>query len=174
MYGAKKILLLTVCALVTCGLLVAFFLGKKEVISDELVSNATIKLLEESAELYYMDLDEIVLAEGHRLIGSEVKDNQLYVYVNALYCYYKFNNKNELILSTATAGPLVLVFDIVDAANYRYNHVIEPPTGCGNIPCAEIVFPKSLVKKSLKHSDFRVEFYQSQIRHYLNSYTVVD
>ncbi len=127
------------------------------------ISKAIIKIANE--ELFVFE--DSVYAEGHKTLRSEIKNNQIYAYVLATYgAYIKENGQWDI--TSGSAGPLVLVFNIKSNSNYEYDSSTLPPESCGNVSCASLIFPSDLIVEAENNQDFSTDYYQNQIKKYLN------
>ena len=193
MNKGKKVLL--VILIIAVAILVGYLLGKNGEISlnnknntntinttntgsfkindnvlEEYVKKALIKIVNDE---YYKDVndrEETTGAEGHKILKSEIKDNQIYAYVVAEYGVYKLEDGESTPVS-ATATPITLIFDTADETQgYKMIKYLIPSDNGDDAWLSSLkeIFPADLID-SAKSVDYKEDFYQNQIKSYVNT-----
>jgi len=127
------------------------------------IKNAIIKIAKE--EIYGPEYENAVYAEGHRTWKYEIKSNKIYAYVSAEYGTYTKEN-GIWYITTGSAGPLVIIFNIKSSNNYDYAKVIEAEPG-DEATLESKIFPSDIVSQA-EGVDYQSNFFQDQIKKYLD------
>ena len=111
--------------------------------------------------LGYLDNSNSILAEAHKTLRTELKDDVIYAYVVALIGTYTKNNEtyND---SSAMAGPMVILF----TKNYEFISYKIPEDGMGWTESLKSIFPSDLIDQAT-NVNYKDDFYQNQIKAYL-------
>ena len=107
-------------------------------------------------------------AEGHKILGSEIKNNQIYAYVIAEYGIYELENNTCKTIS-AKSSPITIIFNIKNESTYEFFQYIKPneegdQTKWEN--SLKEMFPENLI--DVAKNGETAEFYQRQIKNYLD------
>ena len=111
--------------------------------------------------LGYLDNSNSILAEAHKTLRTELKDDVIYAYVVALIGTYTKNNEtyND---SSAMAGPMVTLF----TKKYEFISYKIPEDGMGWTESLKSIFPSDLIDQAT-NVNYKDDFYQNQIKAYL-------
>ena len=180
--GSKILLfLLIIVVIVGAGFFIWRNVGGKlnsnntagEKINDNVLELSVKKALIEIAnEEYYNDASDktnLTPAEGHKILKAEVKDNQIYAYVVAEYGVYSLEN-NEATPASATATPIVLVFNMGTEQGYEMAKYLVPKDGDDEAWMTSLkeIFPEDLIKEATS-IDYKDSFYRNQIESYVQT-----
>lgn len=144
-----------------------------EKINDNMLELSVKKALIEIAnEEYYKDVSDktnTTPAEGHKILKAEIKDNQIYAYVVAEYGVYKLEN-NETNTVSATATPIVLIFNMETEHGYELAKYLVPKDGDDEVWMTSLkeIFLEDLIKEATS-VNYKDEFYRKQIESYVET-----
>lgn len=127
---------------------------------DNMVSNA---LLSNNQGKY---LDGECTAEGHIILGSEVKDNETLVYVLTMYGEYGFQDDNFVKVSGSGTIPAVIVF----SEDGNLSKINWPEDGSKYAESIKDMFPKAYHNRVLSIKDKDTEELEKQERIYAQDY----
>ena len=139
-------------------------------INDNMLEDSVKKaLIEVINEKHYKDVSNengTTGAEGHKILKSEIKNNQIYAYVIAEYGIYKLEN-NEVIPVSASASPITLIFDMDETNGYKMVKYVVPSDAGDEAWMASLkeMFPEDLISAA-KSVNYKEDFYQNQIKEY--------
>ena len=111
--------------------------------------------------LGYLDNSNSILAEAHKTLRTELKDDVIYAYVVALIGTYTKNNETYNN-SSAMAGPMVILF----TKKYEFISYKIPADGMGWTESLKSIFPSDLIDQAT-NVNYKDDFYQNQINAYL-------
>lgn len=126
-----------------------------DMVSDMLLSNNKGK---------YADGE--CIAEGHIILGSEVKDNETFVYALTMYGEYGFQDDNFVKVSGSGTIPAVIVF----STNENLNRIEWPEDGSKYVESIKELFPKEYHDRVLSIKDKDTEELEKQERVYVQDY----
>ena len=171
------------CMVVLCSVIVGFFVGctpkenviknnednEKEIISienmtlDEMVSYA---LLTENDGRYAVGECK---AEGHIILGSEEKDNEIYVYALTMCGEYGFQDDNFVKVSGSGVIPAVIVFSENEQGE-KINTIKWPLDGSAWIDSIKELFPEEYHNRVLSVTESDNEELKNQEIAYAQKY----
>ena len=136
------------------------------------VLEASVKksLIEVVNEKIYKDVSNregTTVAEGHKILRSEIKDNKIYAYVVAEYGVYKLED-GEVTPVSASASPITIIFDFDDETNiYKMSKYLTPSDEGDDAWLSSLkeMFPADLID-SAKSVNYKDDYYQNQIKEY--------
>lgn len=137
---------------------------------NELELSVKKALIEIANEEHYKDVSDktnTIPAEGHKILKAEVKDNQIYAYVVAEYGVYKLEN-NETTPVSASALPIVLVFNMETKQGYEMVKYLVPSDGDSWMSSLKEIFPEDLIKEATS-IDYNEDLYRNQIKSYVET-----
>ena len=134
-----------------------------EALLEAEIKKAIIKITKEKFEGY--GYENPVYAEGHKTLRSEIKENQIYAYVDAEFGVYTKEN-GQWYDRSGSAGPLILIFSIRSNNNYEYDSFIQALID-GDVINFVDEFPSDLVSE-YENTDYGTDFFQDQINSYLD------
>lgn len=142
-------------------------------INDNMLEDSVKKaLIEVVNEKHYKDVNNkegTIGAEGHKILKSEIKNNQIYAYVVAEYGVYKLEN-NEINPVSASASPITLIFDINETDEYKMvKYVVTSDEGDEAwMASLKEMFPEDLISEATS-VNYKDDFYQNQIKKYVDN-----
>lgn len=147
--------------------------GTSEEINENLLEESVKKaLIEIVNEKNYKDVSNkegTTAAEGHKILESEIKNNQIYAYVVAEYGVYKLENGTATAVS-ASASPITLIFDTNETQEYKMSKYIVPSDAGDEewTKSLKEMFPENLIKEATS-INYKDDFYQKQIKSYVET-----
>lgn len=131
------------------------------------VSKALIEVVNDDYYKNVSSKEGTIAAEGHKILKSEIKDNQIYAYVVAEYGVYKLEN-NEVVPVSASASPITLIFDMEESNGYKKIKYLVPSDAGDEewLTSLKEMFPADLIDES-KSINYKDDFYQKQIKAYI-------
>ncbi|MBE5813280.1 MAG: sodium ion-translocating decarboxylase subunit beta [Clostridiales bacterium] len=127
---------------------------------DDMVSNA---LLSNNKGKY---ADGECIAEGHIILGSDVKDKETFVYALTMYGEYGFQDNNFVKVSGSGTIPAVIVL----SENDELNRIDWPEDGSKNVESIKELFPKEYHSRVLSIKDKDTEELEKQEKAYAQNY----
>lgn len=133
------------------------------------VSKALIEVVNDDYYKNVSSKEGTTAAEGHKILKSEIKDNQIYAYVVAEYGVYKLEN-NEVVPVSASASPITLIFDMEESNGYKKIKYLVPSDAGDEewLTSLKEMFPADLIDES-KSINYKDDFYQKQIKSYVET-----
>lgn len=115
----------------------------------------------------YSETDKGAYSEGHKILSSEIKNNQLYVYVVAEYGFYTLENE-EISVVSASSSPITIIFNIEENNTYKMETYLLPSNDGDEewLNSLQEMFPANLINE-VKNTNYKDSFYQNQIKSYL-------
>lgn len=159
--------LLILCVLGVLGFFVYKNINKKETINDNVLELSTKKAIIEIANKSFTIENDLIggYAEGHKILGSEIKDNNINAYVVAEYGVYNFSDKTPM---SASASAMKLIFVKEEQEGYyKLEDYKIPEEGENYEKTLKEIFPENLIKDATS-VNYQDNFYQEQILSYLN------
>lgn len=127
---------------------------------DAMVSNA---LLSNNKGKY---ADGECIAEGHIILGSEIKNDETFVYALTMYGEYGFQDNNFVKVSGSGTIPAVIVL----SQNGELIRIDWPEDGSKNVESIKKLFPKEYHKRVLSIKDNDTEELEKQEKAYAQDY----
>lgn len=191
MKKGRRVLLILFIIIVVVG--IAFLLWKKGILKIDFsintnntvsdTNNQTVNdtvlelsvkkaLIEVVNEKHYKDITDktgTTAAEGHKILRSEIKDNQIYAYVVAEYGVYQLEKGKSTPVS-ASASPITLILDRKEENGYTMIKYLLPSDGgdAAWLSSLKEMFPADLIDEA-RAVNYTDDFYQNQIKSYLET-----
>lgn len=165
--GIKCLLIIIVLAALVVG---GFFLykhfTKKEINENVLEMSATKAIMEIANKEFKMEDASVgAYAEGHKILGSEMKEDKIYAYVVTEYGIFSIKTKESI---SASALPIALIFEKEEKDGYyKLTDYKTPEEGENFEKSLKELFPEDLIKEATS-TNYQDKFYQEQIAAYLN------
>ena len=133
------------------------------------VKKALIEVVNEKDYPNVTNQEGTTAAEGHRILKSEIKDNQIYAYVVAECGVYQLENGEPTPVS-ASASPITLVFNMEEENGYKMVKYMIPTDGDDEtwLTSLKEMFPNDLIDTA-KSVNYKEDFYQDQIKAYVET-----
>lgn len=159
-------LLIVLVIFAVSGFFVYKKIDTKEKINDTVLELSTKKAIIQIAnkEFEIEDIGVVSYAEGHKILGYEIKNDKINAYVVAEYGVYNINDKTPM---SASASAIKLIFSKNEIEGY-YNLVDYkiPEDGKNYEKTLKEIFPENLIKDATA-ANYSDKFYQEQIQSYL-------
>ena len=133
------------------------------------VKKALIEVVDERNYKDVSNREGTTGAEGHKVLKSEIKNNQIYAYVVAEYGVYKLEN-DEVTPVSASASPITLIFDMDEANGYKMIKYLVPSDEGDEAWMTSLkeMFPENLISEATS-VNYKDDFYQNQIKEYVET-----
>lgn len=143
------------------------------------IKMALVKNIAENEGIISVD-DNSILAEGHKTLRTEIKDDKINAYVLASIGIYtetddlipEYKKQFEIqipeknvtyLMGQSMQGPFVIVF----TKNYEFTSYNIPSDGMGWNESLKELFPDDLLEEATG-VDYGTDFFKNQIKSYLN------